>query len=189
MVILMDTRGHGRSSQGFKVLSFSQFAKDAKALLDHLEITNVHVLGFSDGANTAMQMALYYPNLINTLLLNGGNLTPAGIKRSIQYPIVFGYGILCIFALFSRTCQQKKAVMALLVQHPNLKPNDLFTIQIPALIIVGDRDMVKRTHSQLIANSLPNAVFQELDGTHFIARDAHEQFFQHVHAFIQAKKR
>lgn len=188
MVILMDTRGHGQSSMGSKKLCFSQFAKDVLALLDHLELTKVHIIGFSDGANTAMQFARTYSLRINTLTLNGGNLTPVGIKRSIQYPIVFGYAILCFFALFRNDCKQKKAIMALMIHHPKLVLNDLYDIQIPTLIIVGDHDMVKRSHSLSIVKAMPHASFVEMKGTHFIAHDAYEQFYQHVHMFIQNHK-
>lgn len=185
MVILMDTRGHGQSSMGSKKLCFPQFAEDVKVLLDHLECTNVHILGFSDGANIAMQFARRYPNNINTLILNGGNLTPAGIKRSIQYPIMFGYGVLSLFALFLKASKAKKAIMALMIHHPNLQPSQLSNIHMPTLVIVGDRDMVKRAHSLTIVEALPHGSFVEMKGTHFIARDEYEVFYQHVHTFIQ----
>ena len=97
-VIALDTRGHGKSPRGSAPFTIRQFARD---LLDFLEIHGIAdavLLGFSDGANIAMRFAMEHPERVKALILNGGNLDPAGVKRSTQLPIEIGYRIARHFA-------------------------------------------------------------------------------------------
>ena len=93
-----DTRGHGKTPRGTAPFTISQFADDLKAFLDERGIEKTHVLGFSDGANIAMVFALRYPQYVDKLILNGGNLNGAGVKPSVQLPIIFGYHVASLFA-------------------------------------------------------------------------------------------
>lgn len=60
-LVLMDTRGQGRSSAGRGKLNFSVFAQDLLRLMDALHIPKAHLLGFSDGGNLALTFALGPP--------------------------------------------------------------------------------------------------------------------------------
>lgn len=105
-VIALDTRGHGKSPRGSAPFTIRQFARD---LLDFLEIHGIAdavLLGFSDGANIAMRFAMEHPERVKALILNGGNLDPAGVKRSTQLPIEIGYRIARHFA--ARSAEARK---------------------------------------------------------------------------------
>lgn len=60
-VILMDSRGHGRSMTARQSFTIHDMACDAAALLDHLGIAKAILLGFSDGANIALEFACCFP--------------------------------------------------------------------------------------------------------------------------------
>lgn len=183
-LIVMDTRGHGTSSWGMKTLCYETIQEDVKALLDGLALTRVHLLGFSDGANAAMYFTYRYPAYVKRLVLNGGNLNPCGIRLQYQLPIVLKYACLLPFAHGSENVRRQIAYVKLMVHHPHIHEVMLKEIRIPVQVIVGTRDMVKRAHSIHIAKVLLNAQFIELEGTHFIARDASEQFAMHVRSFL-----
>ena len=85
-VIAVDTRGHGKSPRGTKPFTIEQFSCDLYDFMMDLKISNAVILGFSDGANIAMEFAMKYPNKVKALILNGGNLNPRGIKRTTQIP-------------------------------------------------------------------------------------------------------
>lgn len=93
-VIAPDTRGHGKTPRGTAPFTIRQFAEDLHLLLDDMGIGKAHILGFSDGANIAMIFAMKYPERVDKLILNGGNLEPRGMKWSVWAPIEMGY-ILC----------------------------------------------------------------------------------------------
>lgn len=185
-LVLMDTRGQGQSTGGDGELNFSVFAADLLALMDHLQIAKAHLLGFSDGGNLALTFALAHPERVQSLILNGANLEPGGVKLSTQLPIVLGYGCCRLLFPFSRKARQNGAVLGLMVNHPHIPPQALAVLTMPALVIVGERDMIRDRHSQLIARSLPNAQFVRIPGgDHFCAAKCPEVFNHAVLSFLQ----
>ena len=185
-LVLMDTRGQGQSTGGDGELNFSVFAADLLALMDHLQIAKAHLLGFSDGGNLALTFALAHPERVQSLILNGANLEPGGVKLSTQLPIVLGYGCCRLLSPFSRKARQNGAVLGLMVNHPHIPPQALTALTMPALVIVGERDMIRDRHSQLIARSLPNAQFVRIPGgDHFCAAKCPEVFNHAVLSFLQ----
>jgi pimeloyl-ACP methyl ester carboxylesterase len=76
-VIIFDNRGAGESSAGTKEFSINQFANDTIGLLDELKIEKADILGSSMGSFIAQELALKYPNRVNSLILYasscGGN--------------------------------------------------------------------------------------------------------------------
>ena len=79
-VIAIDTRGHGKSPRGEKPFTIRQFAEDLNGFMEEQGMEKAHLLGFSDGGNIALAFALRYPGKVESLILNGANLCPAGVK-------------------------------------------------------------------------------------------------------------
>ncbi|KAK4692597.1 hypothetical protein P7C71_g4642, partial [Lecanoromycetidae sp. Uapishka_2] len=74
-VILQDTRGQGRSPYtGFTTFHYDDFTRDAIALLDHLNLTKVAVVGWSDGAITGLDLAMNYTSRIDRVFAHGANI-------------------------------------------------------------------------------------------------------------------
>ena len=82
-VYALDTRGHGKTPRGDAPFTIRQFAEDLLGFLDTHGIAKAHILGFSDGGNTALIFALKYPERVDRLILNGANLGAKGVKRSV----------------------------------------------------------------------------------------------------------
>ena len=59
--------------------------------------------------------------------------------------------------------------MKLMIDEPDIRPEQLAGITVPTLVIVGTDDMIDDVHSQLIADSLPDARMVRIEGDHFIA--------------------
>ena len=78
-LIVMSTRGHGRSEIGHEPLTYKQKADDALAVLDALKISApVQILGFSDGAYTAYEIAALYPARVERITAIGAGTLKAG---------------------------------------------------------------------------------------------------------------
>lgn len=184
-VITVDTRGHGRSPRGTAPFTIGQFAQDLKDLMDELGIERAVLLGFSDGANITMKFALRYPERVRALILNGGNLNPGGIKRSVQLPIELGYRLTRLFAGKSEEAKRHMELLGLMVNEPNIRPEELSAIKSPTLVIAGTRDMVKRSHTELIAESIPGARLTIMEGDHFIAGKEPGKFNEAVDEFLK----
>ncbi len=185
-VFAADTRGHGKTPRGNAPFSIRQFADDLACFMDEHEIGKAHILGFSDGANTAMCFALKYPDKVLSLILNGGNLSPSGVKRRYQIPIELGYQIASQAAKKSEQAEKNAELLGLMVNDPDLTPQELSAIQIPTLVIAGTHDMIREAHTRLIAASIPGAQLSILPGNHFLAAKKPDLFNQTVLTFLHS---
>ena len=187
MVIAIDTRGHGQTPRGEAPFCIRQFAQDLLEFMDEHDIEKAHILGFSDGGNIAMVFALAHPERVEKLILNGANLNAKGVKPSVQIPIEIGYRIAKMFANKSPEAKQNAELLGLMVNDPNVNPEELSQIKCPTLVIVGNKDMIKESHTRLIAISIPNAELSIIPGNHFIANKNPEKFNQAVLRFLGTK--
>ena len=183
-VIAVDTRGHGKSPRGSAPFTIKQFAVDLHDFMDGLNISCADILGFSDGANIAVEFALKYPERVSRLILNGGNLSPDGVKRSVQLPIEAGYWFASKFASKSPDARLNAEMLGLMVNEPDLSSADISCITAKTLVIAGTKDMIKDEHTRLIAESLPNSQLVIIKGDHFIANKQHEEFNRAVEKFL-----
>lgn len=184
-LICPDTRGHGQSPRGTAPFTLEQFAEDLKELLDQLGIERCHLLGFSDGGNIALLFALKYPWYVEKLIVDGANLDPAGVKASTQIPIVLGWGMLQVARRFDKKAQPKWELLDLMVTQPHIKAEELSVLTMPTLVVAGEKDMIKDSHTRAIAAAIPGSRLAILPGDHFVARRNWQAFNPLVLEFLE----
>ena len=185
-VYAIETRGHGRTPRGEMPFTIRQFADDLLGFMDGHQIAKAHLLGFSDGANIAMVFAMRHPDRVDRLILNGANLNAGGVKRSTQIPIEIGYRIARRFAGKSDSARRNAEMLGLMVNDPNVSPEEIAGIQAKTLVIAGTRDMIRESHTRLIAESIPDARLVFVKGNHFIANKHPGEFNRAVLDFLQS---
>lgn len=153
-LILIDSRGHGNSSLGFQGLNFEIMAKDVAAVLNYLKIEQAIFLGFSDGANLAIQFAFTYPQYVRALIAVSGNLYPKGLKTRFYLSIYIPYIIWCLLGSFHWKARHKKSLYGLMVRYPHMNQENLAVITAPTLILAGETDMIKESHTKLIGEMI-----------------------------------
>lgn len=183
-VIAIDTRGHGKTPRGEAPFTIRQFADDLLGFMDAHGIQKAHLLGFSDGGNIAMIFAMKYPERVEKLILDGANLDTSGVKWRIQLSIDFGYWMARLFARKRPEAQKNAELLGLMVNDPNVKPEELSRIQAPTLVLAGTNDMIKESHTRLIARSIPGAKMVILPGDHFVANKNPRPFNEAVLQFL-----
>lgn len=184
-VYAVDTRGHGESPRGDAPFTLAQFAKDLELFRKEHGIETMDLLGFSDGGNIAMLYALAHPERVSKLILNGANLDPSGVKRSVQLPVELGYRIASLFARKSPKAKANAELLGLMVNEPHIAPAELAKLTMPALVLAGENDMIRDDHTETIAASLPDAELVILPGDHFTAAKNPEAFNRAVLRFLQ----
>ena len=162
-VYAIDTRGHGKTPRGDKPFTIRQF---------------------SDGGNIAMIFTIQHPDRVDRLILNGANLNAGGVKRSVQIPIEIGYRIAKRFSNKNDSARLNAEMLGLMVNDPNVEPDELESIRAKTLVIAGSRDMIKDSHTRLIARSIPNSQLVVIEGDHFIANKKPEEFNRAVLTFL-----
>lgn len=183
-VIAIDTRGHGKSPMGEKEFSIKQFAQDLDDFMVEMGLEKAIILGFSDGANIAMEFALAHRDKVSKLILNGGNIEPCGVKAIYQIPTVLEYWWLNVLGIFTDRMRQRKMLLRLMVKEPHITPTQLATLNMPTLVIAGTNDMIRESHTKLIASSIPNSVLKIIPGDHFVAAKNPLCFNEAVKSFI-----
>ena len=102
----------------------------------------------------------------------------------VQIPIEIGYRFASIFAKKSAEARKNAEMLGLMVKDPNILPEELKKLRIKTLVIAGFRDMIKTSHTRLIAEKIPNSELAILPGDHFIANKNFEQFNQAIERFL-----
>ena len=184
-VIAIDTRGHGQSPRGESPFTIKQFAEDLRSFMDEKGMEKAILLGFSDGGNIALTFALKYPDRVEKMVVDGANLFPSGVKPLYQWPIEIGYRIAKLFAKKSEKAKQNAEMLGLMVNEPHIEPSELASLTMPVLVVAGNKDMIKESHTRLIYKSLPNAQLTILEGDHFVANKNPDAFNQVVSEFLR----
>lgn len=185
-VIVLDSRGHGRSDHGPDPLTFKQMTQDIVAVLNDLRLKSVSVIGFSDGGNLALYLASHYPEKVSKMILIGANFKAEGLKLSAWVQVKWQYRYLNELGKVFPASRRRKEVIDLMLHQLDLKETDLKKIQAPTLIVAGEFDVIKLQHTnemhQLIANSqmviVPKA-------NHFLMVEEDEVFNRLADRFLQ----
>ncbi|MDR2106207.1 MAG: alpha/beta hydrolase [Coriobacteriales bacterium] len=184
-IITMDTRAQGKSSPGDRPLSYALFAEDLFTLINKLQIGSVLLLGFSDGGNTALELALQHQERVAAMILVGANLSPDGMTSLARTGLQLRVAAQRLKSLFSKGAGKEQELLRLMLEYPRIDPQQLEKVAVPTLVISGERDVIKDEHSELIAQSLPNARRVAIPGAgHFVMKDAPTEFDRIVLEFL-----
>ncbi|MBW8688001.1 alpha/beta fold hydrolase [Chitinophaga rhizophila] len=187
-VIAVDTRGHGKSTADTTRLTYELYAADMYQLLKVLKLDAVNVLGWSDGGNTGLIMAMRYPDKVKKLAVSGACLfaDTTAIEKFVLDTV--RSRVKMLEALPGNARQFELRVSRCLLEEPNIKPSELQLIKSPALIIAGERDFVKAGHTRLIADNIPGSKLLIIDNTtHDVPREAPDLFNKQVEAFFKGR--
>jgi pimeloyl-ACP methyl ester carboxylesterase len=192
-VIVVDTRGHGRSTRDSRPFTYELLATDVLAVLDALRMDRAAVVGWSDGACTALILAMRAPERTSGVFFFGCNMDPTGTKQTNDFgPIAER----CFrrhaadYAQLSTTPDQfpefVQAVQLMMATEPNYQAADLAQIRVPVTIVQSEQDeFIKLEHAQYLARTIPNASFVLLPGvSHFAPLQRPALFNAAVLAFL-----
>lgn len=156
-VIAVDTRGQGKSTEDGQPYTYELLAEDMKAFLDELGLDSVNVVGWSDGGNTGLLLAMKYPRKVKKLVTMGSNIyvNNTVVDRSVLKEAEKRQKALA--ADTSRAAQNAARLMALMLTEPQRVYEDLRAIHCPVLVMAGENDIIKETHTRSIATHLPNS--------------------------------
>ena len=185
--IAIDTRGHGKTPLGEEPFTYDQFAKDLNDFMEEQGIEKANILGFSDGAITALIFAYEHPEKVKMLIANGANLSPRGIKISARFGIFVNYIWYSFLSAFSKKFLFKKALMMLMLKKPHIKDEDLQKIEAPTLVLVGTDDMIKESESRHIKATVPESEICFVLGDHFVLKSNPKDYNFAIDKFLEKR--
>ena len=186
-VIAMDSRNQGKSGDGVGKLTYEVMADDLAALIEHLKLGSVYVLGWSDGAIEGLLLAMRHPLKVKKLAAMAANLNPT--DEAVSAEVVEAFKPLIDAANAAPDTSQsrrEKRVMALLLSEPNIDPKRLSAITAPTLVLAGDRDVIRDEHTLAIYRHIANSQLAILpNSTHMVPYDDPEMFNSTVFRFFK----
>jgi pimeloyl-ACP methyl ester carboxylesterase len=90
-VIVLDSRGHGRSTGSDAPIGYDLMSSDILALMDYLHIRKAALVGWSDGAIIGLDIAIHHPDRLTQLFAFAANSNPSGVKDVNQSPVFTAY--------------------------------------------------------------------------------------------------
>ncbi len=193
-VLVVDSRGHGRSSRTTEPLSYAQMADDVVALMAHLKLPTASIVGWSDGGATGLDLAIRHPARVRKLVVVGQNATLAGGKSAGTTETFPAYFARCAAddAKLSPAPTEFKALQQALRlmwrTQPNFTDAELRGISAPTLLVDGDHDeIVRADHLEHVAKLIPNAKLVFIPGaSHFVMFQQPKTFNEAVLEFLAA---
>jgi pimeloyl-ACP methyl ester carboxylesterase len=184
-VLVPDTRGHGGSDNPDGVFGYDLFADDVAAFIDALELDRPIVVGYSDGAQTGIELGLRHPDRIGGLVLGGVIVEPAG--QYLEALAAMGFtvagevdvdafeGLHPGFMDFVKSLHSSvygpdywrtfvELTSRLWLTLPGYSDEVLAKIPVPTLVISGDADEAALAQAPGIVRAVPDAELAVIPG-------------------------
>jgi len=192
-VVIIDSRGHGRSTRDARPYKYELMASDVLAVMDALALERAAIVGWSDGACVAMVLGMVAPQRVAGVFFFGCNMDPSGTKEFVATPVIDR----CFsrhrqdYARLSATPDEFDAFVAavsdMMKTEPNYFADDLARISVPVVIAQSEHDeFIKREHAEYLAGAIPGAELNVLPGvSHFAPLQRPALFNKAMIAFVE----
>ena len=167
--IALDNRGHGGSSKLYEPADYhtTKLAGDVSALIDHLGLGRVDVVGYSMGARIAAFLAFEHPAQVRSIVLGGlgmhlidGVGLPESIAEALEAPsldaVADPQGRM--FRAFAEQTKSDRRALAACIRgsRQTLMREQTASIGMPTLIAVGAKDTIAGS-AEALAALMPRA--------------------------------
>jgi pimeloyl-ACP methyl ester carboxylesterase len=191
-VIVMDSRGHGRSTRDSRPYGYTLMASDVIGLMDYLQIPQAAIVGWSDGAIIGLSLAMSHPGRVSRLFAFAANSDPSGVKDVTRSPVFTAFIARAekeYEALSATPREYKKFVeeiSTMWATQPNWTAADLGAIRVHTWIVDADHDeAIHRSNTEFMARSIPNAgLLLQPEVSHFSMLQAPGQFSDDILRFL-----
>jgi len=175
-VIAVEEQGHGRTSDRDQPFSFEGSADDVEALLKHLHVDRADILGFSNGASVALQLAIRHPDRVRKLIFASSITKRSGARpelwafmkqadiSNMPQPLKDAFLKVNPDAAKLKAMHDKDA--ARMHTFTDVPDDAIRAVRAPTLVVMGDRDIATPEHTMELTRLFPNARLLVLPGGH-----------------------
>ena len=195
-VIVVDSRGHGRSTHDEQPYGYDLMASDVLGLMDFLKLPKAAVVGWSDGAILGLDIAIHHPERLSKLFAFAANSDPSGVANIAQSTVFNAYIARAEkeYQVLSPTPDQYKSfvdqISKMWETEPHFTAEQLRVITVPTWIVDADHDeAIKRENTEFMANEIPDAgLLLQPQVSHFSFLQDPRQFTDDVLHFMEHVK-
>ena len=176
-MLAVELHGHGRTGSGDGAASFEGSADGVAALMEELAAGPVDVLGFSNGGQVAMQLAIRHPAAVHRLIVASAPFRRDGMVDGFweglagatyaDLPQPYREADLEVSGDPGHAERMFHLDRELMLTGFTDWPDDLIaSIAAPTLVVAADQDVIRREHTTLLASLIPNARQLIVPGNH-----------------------
>jgi pimeloyl-ACP methyl ester carboxylesterase len=195
-VIVMDSRGHGRSTRDATPYGYDLMASDVIGVMDFLKVRKAAIVGWSDGAIIGLDIAMKQPDRVSKLFAFAANSDPSGVADIAHSPVfnAFIARAETEYGALSPTPGGYKSFLAQIEKmwesQPNWTADQLHAITVPTWIVDADHDeAIKRENTEFMAAQIPGAgLLLQPEVSHFSFLQDPQQFDADVLHFLEHVK-
>jgi pimeloyl-ACP methyl ester carboxylesterase len=169
-VVAFDRRGHGYTADTDADFHYADMATETIRVLENVVGGRAHLVGWSDGGIVALLVARERPDLVHKIVLVGTNYHHDGVmpvESDPQSPFMQAIGA----GYIERSPDGPEHLdvvlgksFALFSSEPTLTTDDLADISHPTLVVVGDDDLVRLSHTCSLYEALPHGQLAVVPG-------------------------
>lgn len=169
-VYAIDSRCHGKS-ENTNEISYDLMSDDIISFIKVLKIEKPILYGFSDGGIIGILVAIKEPDILSKLIVSGANINPDGMKKTMLIISKIVYFV------------TKNKLFRMMVKEPNISIEELNKIKVPTIVIAGQKDVIKREHTEMISKNIPNSILD------IIPNENHGSYIIHSEKLINILKK
>jgi len=161
-VYALDSRNHGQSEKT-DIYSYETMAEDVYAFIEAMQLKDVNMIGFSDGAIVSLLLAINHGEVLRKMALLGVNLQPEDLnEKSYQF----------IKENYEKT---QEPLLKLMLEQPNIAVADVKNVQVPTFVIAAEKEIFKPETFDKVVAALPNVTSKLMLGhkheTYIVGQD------------------
>lgn len=183
-VIAIDSRGHGLSDCGKVPYSIDLLADDVVTFCNKKCLSNMSIIGYSDGANIALMITKKYPQLIHKLVIISGNYKVTGIKKWFREIIQCSDLLINPYVKYFKVFKIKKWKFDLLLEDEFVSEIDLNKIAKPTLVIGAENDLIYEKHTFDIHKNIKNSILKIIKKTNHFNIISNKQIISIIDEFL-----
>jgi pimeloyl-ACP methyl ester carboxylesterase len=174
-VVAVELQGHGHTADVDRPLSYRQMAADAAVLLDALGVGIADLVGYSMGGAVALELVMQHPGVVRRLVFAGGtSYRPDGLYPEMlaePEPAADDLTGSVWHQAYLRVAPDPSRWPVLVAKNRELDrtfagwaDEDIRAVTAPALLIIGDSDIVRPEHTVKMFRLLGGGVVGDLAG-------------------------
>ena len=175
-VIALEEQAHGRTSDRDAPLTFESSADDVAALLQVLKVDKADLMGFSNGASVALEVAIRHPGLVRKLVFASSMTKRSGAQPQFwefigkagfeDMPQALKDAFLRVNPDPAKLRNMHDKDLARMRNFRDVPDAEVAAIRAPTLVMLGDHDVVRPEHAFELTKLIPGSRLLILPGDH-----------------------